>query len=305
MVRCRRRPCSTGTRCAGAGGYMVYLFEESDLTHPVYDPENVGDREHPLDPGRGSQGGAGREQRRRALLLVRPTVRVHAAVRRLRSRPRVADRRRDQTRSTSSRRRWCSPPRRTNSTVADEITFSWEDYRTTNANFPSYPAGRHEAVAERHDLPDPGGPVRHDHRRQRHRRPDRGPDDLHRLHRPLPRGRPLVAGPGDRRGRQPARHSPRPARSSRRPRRENLDPDDRRSPTSGRTSTRATRPRAATASPRRGYGPVQHVPQLGRRTSTPGSSRSAGPRSPSTRRGRSRSTRTTTPPGRRATGSSR
>ncbi len=76
-----------------------------------------------------------------------------------------------------------------------DITFSWQDYFTTNQATPGW-AGRDGQPVGPH-LPHPGR-----HRavvlRTAPRRGRGGPDDVHRAHRALPRGHALLAGPGPR-----------------------------------------------------------------------------------------------------------
>ena len=188
----------------GAGGYLVYLAEDPDFTNRVLDPYaiTINSRWTPTDAGADRPGrqpvGA-----RPYYWFVRPCV-ERPPDRQLRTGP---DRRRPTPRPTPSGR--CHPrscrraPADNAIETGTEVTFSWQDYRTTNAG--GHLRRRGLAVAPvRAALPAPGVPVRDDHRRQRHRRRHRRPDDVHGVRRHLPRGRPVVAGPGHRRRRQPA-----------------------------------------------------------------------------------------------------
>ena len=124
----------------GAGGYMVYLFNESDLTTPIYDPDETATENSRWTPDEGikeqlaenTAGGA-------YFWFVRPCVSVKPFLNCGPDPASLID-------SATGAFRKQSPPvvltgPAANATAADEITFSWEDYRATNAAFPSYPAG--------------------------------------------------------------------------------------------------------------------------------------------------------------------
>jgi large repetitive protein len=124
----------------GAGGYMVYLFEESNLTTPVYDPTKSATENTRWTPDEALEETLAENDADSAYYwFVRPCVSIAPFAGCGPDPESLID-------AATGAFRKASPPvvltsPADNSVAADEITFTWEDYRTTNDSYPSWPAG--------------------------------------------------------------------------------------------------------------------------------------------------------------------
>jgi hypothetical protein len=123
----------------GAGGYMVYLFQESDLTTPVYDPTVTATTNTRWTPdARVKQALAESTAGGAYYWFIRPCVKITPFLNCGPDPASLIDSATGAFQKVSPSVALTSPANA--SSFADEVTFSWQDYRTTNAAS-VYPAG--------------------------------------------------------------------------------------------------------------------------------------------------------------------
>ncbi|MEO5746299.1 MAG: hypothetical protein ABIQ53_17160, partial [Terracoccus sp.] len=125
----------------GAGGYMIYLFEDSDVSTPIYDPRSITTSSTRWTPNAAMRSALEDNEVNGAYYwFVRPCVSINPFINCGPDPASLLD-------SATNAFRKLSPPVKLLapadlSSFDSEVTFTWEDYRTTNA------AAKYAASAE-------------------------------------------------------------------------------------------------------------------------------------------------------------
>ena len=181
----------------GAGGYLVYLAQDADFTNRVLDPYALTSNSRWTPTVEELTALADNQSGPAYYWFIRPCVSIRPIIN-CGPDPISPD-----GAATNAFRK--VSPKVVQTAPADNSTQTRHPGHLQLAGLPHDQRRGHlhrwgRAVAPvRSPLPDPGVPVRHHPGRERHRRHHRRPDDLHGVHRHLPGGRPVLAGPGPRR----------------------------------------------------------------------------------------------------------